>query len=350
MHALAQRLDFAESRLRDRLSGLDVESIGVSEYNQRYLGDKIRQLNNSLAVYRHILETSFSNPYAAIQDSVFIDYGGGSGVLSFFAKELGVGTVIYNDIYDVSCRDVAILSRTLGLTMEHIICGDIDAVISYVRERGIKVNVIVSYDVLEHIYDVESHFKQLSVLPSLKLKVVYASGANIRNPRYVHKVKKKQLEAEFIGRKQQWGSKERDTLRAFHDVRRDIIRDYAPELSPEEIEWLAGITRGLIAHDIEKWVDIHRRGEAVVCRPEHPTNTCDPYTGNWEEHLMSPEWLISVLDRAGFLVKIRAGCYSRSGPLHKIVVKEILNVMIQKLGRAGLVFAPYYILYAEKRD
>lgn len=79
--------------------------------------------------------------------------------MSLLAAELGVGTVIYNDIYDVSCKDIEILSNALGLKPDHIVCGDVDDLVSYLQEKSISINVIVSYDVLEHIYDVDSHLR-----------------------------------------------------------------------------------------------------------------------------------------------------------------------------------------------
>jgi len=71
---------------------------------------------------------------------------------------LGIGNVIYVDIYDGSCNDVEILSNALGLPLDYIICGDVDDLISFVQDNQIIINLIASYDVLEHIYDVEDHF------------------------------------------------------------------------------------------------------------------------------------------------------------------------------------------------
>jgi len=37
---------------------------------------------------------------------------------------------------------------------------------------------------------------------------------------------------------------------------------------------------------------------------EHPTNTCDPYTGNWIEHLMNPYHLQETLIFNGFNAEV----------------------------------------------
>jgi len=62
---------------------------------------------------------------------------GGGGMLSFLAKEMGIGTVIYSDIYDISCRDVKLLSRSLELALDHVVCADIDGVISNLQRNHI---------------------------------------------------------------------------------------------------------------------------------------------------------------------------------------------------------------------
>jgi len=36
-------------------------------------------------------------------------------MLALLAKELGIGTVIYNDIYDVSCHDFKVISEAVPL-------------------------------------------------------------------------------------------------------------------------------------------------------------------------------------------------------------------------------------------
>lgn len=345
---LLEKIASAKDRLRDKLLQCDLNTLGISEYNERYLGNKIKHINDVLELYGRLLQLSFYKNSAPIQLSVFVDYGGGTGLLSLLAKEMGVGTVIYNDIYDVSCNDVRLISGALELPLDHIVWGDIDDLILYVHKNMITVNVIASYDVLEHIYDVESHFRQLASLSKCQFRVVYASGTNIENPRCVHNVKKEQIEAEYKNRKKEWGHKERDILRAFFDVRKDIISAYAPKLSSKQVEWLSHSTRGLIKSQIEKCVAEYLKRGNIDYHPTHPTNTCDPYTGNWCEHLISKLWLKNVLQDAGFEVKILPGYYSTHGSLLKRGFKIILNTMIYLLGRKSLFISPYYVVYANR--
>jgi len=54
-----------------------------------------------------------------------------------------------------------------------------------------------------------------------------------------------------------------------------------------------------------------RFGGTISYQIADPTNTCDPYTGNWCEHLIDFGWLERTVRSAGFCqVKILAGFYS----------------------------------------
>lgn len=344
---LLDQVTYAQTRLYDKLIKLDIESLNISEYNKRYLGSKIVRLKHMLNLYGRLIYLSLSNSQVSPANFVLVDYGGGSGLISLLAKEIGIGTVVYNDIYDVSCKDVEILSNALVLTLDHIVCGDVDELASYLQESSIFIDAIVSYDVLEHIYDVESHFGKLGRLIGRKFRIVYASGANIENPRYVRSVKKVQIETEHKTRDKKWGHKERDSLQAYLDVRENMISAYAPDLSLEVVKQLARSTRGLIQRDIEKCVDEFRLQGSITYHMDHPTNTCDPYSGNWCEHLMDFEWLEQVVRNGGFLVKIIPGRYHTYGSLLKRSAQILLNAMLRLLGRRGMFIAPYYVVYAE---
>ena len=115
--------------------------------------------------------------------------------------------------------------------MDHIVCGDVDGLVAYLKDNSIHINAITSYDVLEHIYDVESHFKKLGSHTRDRFRIVYASGANIENPLYVRFVKIKQIESEYKIRNIKWGHKDRDSLEPFFEVRKNMISKYSPDLS-----------------------------------------------------------------------------------------------------------------------
>ncbi|WP_292491225.1 hypothetical protein [Methanoculleus sp. 10] len=347
---LIQEISLAKERLHKKLLALDIGSLGITEYNQRYLGDKLENIGGQLDLYGYLLRLCLSNNSLSVQQSAFVDYGGGSGILSLLAKELGIAKVIYNDIYDGSCNDVGILSNALGLPLDSIICGDVEDLISFVQGNSLTINSMASYDVLEHLYDVKDHFNKLASLQEDYFRIVYASGANIKNPRIVRYLQKQQVRAEHESREKMWGHKERDSLSAYYDMRKEIITSHASGLDSDEIERIARATRGLMTSDIIACVDEYLHQGYISYSNDHPTNTCDPSTGNWCEHLMETEWLEGILKESGYSVEIMSGYYhcSRSLSLPKRIICSLLDNLIHLLGRRGLFVAPYFIIFAER--
>ena len=345
---LQSRIASAQKRLRQRLVSLDIVSVGLSEYNQRYLRAKIAGIDTALHTYGSILRVALSNSTLPIEKLTVVDYGGGSGVLTLLAKELGVGTVIYIDIYEVSRADADTLGKKIGLPLDHTLSGDVDGLVDYVAKKSLTVNAVVSFDVLEHIYDVPAHFKKLNELSPQPFRAVYASGANIKNHWYVKGVTQQHLAAESRDRKKEWGHKDRDTLTAYADLRKQIISAHAPQLSAQQVEQLTRETRGLMKPDIERCVDEYRAKGKHSYVPDHPTNTCDPLTGNWCEHLMDPDWLRARVEEAGFKVQILPGNYAVNGGLIKGAKKLAVNTLISLLGNGSMFVAPYFFLCADK--
>ena len=273
-----------------------------------------------------------------------IDYGGGTGLLSLLAKEIGFKSVIYNDIYEGSCHDIAVLADACSLRLEAIIQGDAKDLVDYLNNGLTGADLIVSYDVIEHVYDVEANFSAFSQLANYPSAIVYGSGANIRNPFYTREVKKAQLSVENEDREQGYGHKTSDSLRSYLNLRKEIISSYSSALSADEIHQLARDTRGLIKQDIEKVVDQYVINQNLSYRISHPTNTCDPMTGNWCEHLLDFKWLLKTATSLGFSAHISKGKYSPKGLNKRNLFRHIFNLANLVFGRFGYFFSPFYVL------
>jgi hypothetical protein len=345
---LHQDIKQAANRLKTKLIALPISQIEISDYNKRYLQTKISNIDYILDIYIRILYLALEKNHSGNYQITLVDYGGGSGVFSLLAKELGVKTVIYNDIYDVSCNDIAIISRNLNLKIDYIVCGDIDQIKVFLNEKGISINALTSFDVIEHIYDIEKHIHTLADPVFHNIRVVYGSGANQMNPRQAYILKKMHKKVELHDSNPEWGHKQRDSLKAFIKIRKEIIENYNPGLSTQEIEMLAKKTRGLYKPDIEKTVDQYIETGKITYIPNHPTNTCDPYTGNWSEHLMSVSWLKQKFNASGYRIKIIPGLFPViGGSSVPSKIKRILNYFIYFLRVKGLIFSPYFVIKAD---
>jgi hypothetical protein len=117
------------------------------------------------------------------------------------------------------------------------------------------------------------------------------------------------------------------------------------------VDRLAKNTRGLIEDDIYKSVDEYIELDKVPQALQHPTNTCDPITGNWTEHLMNPYNLAVVLEKTGVKTKVLNGYYGHSERKRsrtKLSLGRVLNIAINILGKQGIRIAPFYTLLGEK--
>lgn len=349
---LLKDINSAASRLFDKLKVLNIDTLDISDYNKVYFGEHLSSLTNSLQKYSYILSWALAKFDSPIDRFVLLDYGGGSGILSLLAKELNIGTVIYNDIYDVSCKDANTIGETIGNKADYYIHGDIDAIINFLKTNSVSCNAIVSYDVIEHIYDIEGFLKKLKKLNTLskeQLIVFMSSGANISNPLIKKSLEKIQFETEYKDREKRFGFKERDSPRAYFDIRKEIIishyLEFNEKLDEKEIENLAKSTRGMIEPDIKTSIEDYWKTGIYPQKLSHPTNTCDPYTGNWCEHLMEPYHLKNILSKAGFKVEILCGYYGRPKNIIKRLILTSLNLTIYLLRRRGIIIAPFFSIY-----
>jgi len=341
---LLSQINDASERLAEKLNNIDLSTLGISQYNQNYCSAKRSNLVANLQLYGHILALCLDGSTVSKEKYTIIDYGGGTGIFTLLAKEYGIGCVIYSDIYDVSCKDVEKISQAVDIKIDYNICGDIDDLIVFLATSGLVPNGICSFDVIEHIYDIEKYFRRLSDISSNQFRIVFGSGANNVNPLIRKDLKKRHLIAEYNDKPLKYGHKDRDTLLSFFKARRMIISNYCPNMQTEKVEMLAIKTRGLNKLDIQASVDEYLATGSMTYMPPRDSNTCDPFTGNWAEHLMDHGWLKHILQDVGFNVEILPGFWGDSTKRHKAMVKSAINCLIKYSRNAGFVFAPYFII------
>jgi ubiquinone/menaquinone biosynthesis C-methylase UbiE len=338
----------AANRLYHKLEGIDLETLDVSDYNKRYFGLLLNNLKSNLQKYAYILVWSITKTDIPLNKFVFLDYGGGSGMLSLLAKECNIGTVIYNDIYSVSAKDAESIGKAIGNRADHYVIGDINEVIDFLKEKSINCNAIANYDVIEHIYDIEEFLGKMHLISDSNLRVFFSSGANPYNPVIKRKLVKNHYKCEFFDREHSFGRKERDPLKSYSTIRKEMIKSLNPDLSDDDVAYLCTATKGMIEYDIKKVVNEYLTSGTVTLKqkfPKYSTNTCDPYTGNWAEHLMDVYQLQNILRSNNFQADIWRGYYGDSNTLLKCLAARSLNLLIKNTGRYGLAFSPFFTLY-----
>ncbi len=340
-------LQKASERLYQKLVALDIYELNISEYSQVYFLKHQVDLKYLLQMYTLILfhfQRKVQKPFDQIS---VIDHGAGIGILSMLCKELGMN-IIYNDIYNQVAKDAEIISKAVNLPFNYYHHGSIEDLGNYCKEQKISVDGIVSSEVIEHIYDIELFFENLNLLPSKKLHFVFSTSANIKNPLRRRKLMEMQYVSENIGEQEFFGRKQKDSIRSFLKIREEIIKVNAKKMSSSEIMKLAIHTRGMRKDDIVLSIKEFEKTKVYPEKLNHKTNTCDPNTGNWTEHLMNPKELQKSLELKKRESEIKSGFYSIGNDgFVSTFIKNTLNILIKTLGKKSIYISHYWMLVSK---
>jgi len=337
----------AVNNLSSKLQRLNLYNLDISAYNKKYLKQYIDNYSFYMFLYSQLLLKAIKKLNRPISESTFVDYGGGCGILSYLAKEIGFKVVVYNDIYQVSINDTQTISKSIGITIDHYICGGVEDFVKEIKLNSIKPDLICSFDVLEHIYDLEKWFEKIADIES-GFSLLFMTSANSNNPYIVNRLKKLHIKAEYKGLEKTIGWKEIDLNTSFLETRKNIISKKFPKLKNDEVKKLSLKTRGLRKDDIEKVVKHYLESGKINYQIKHPTNTCDPYSGNWTENLIDLKRLKILIKNNNLIVDVTNSTYAYSNNGILNIPKYILNQIIHILGPRHLLFSPTYTLEIQK--
>ncbi|MEP6467052.1 MAG: methyltransferase domain-containing protein [Parafilimonas sp.] len=341
-------IDNAIKKLGVKLKQLDVDSIDISAYNKNYLLRYINNYSFYMNLYKQLLLKAISKLSQPVANVVFVDYGGGCGILSFLAKEIGFKKVVYNDLYITSVNDVKIIAQKINIYIDDYIAGDVEKLVTEINTKNIRPDLICSFDVLEHIYNLHAWMKTIAAINN-PFNLLFITSANSKNPFIKHRLKKIHLQAEYKGFETKPGWKTSDTGNSFLEERKKIIKAKYTDISDEEINNLAAKSRGLIKDEIYLLVEAYLHTGVVTYAPHHPTNTCDPHTGNWAENLIDLTELKNIAGTNNFSVNITNTYYGYSKNKLLNIPKQLINTVIKFAGKKNLFFSPMYVLEISKK-
>lgn len=300
--------------LYNKIKKINIKTMNISDYSKKYLSDYSRSLSICLQKYGEIIlylyEKFILTNKIPIENVIFLDYGAGTGLLSLVALQFGIKNVYYNDIYEVSVKDAKVISDELGYARTRYITGDLDAVINYSQNNNVKFNLIASYDVIEHIYDLNDYFSNINKCCEKKYGILMASSANSYNASIVRKLKEQHDDIENNDREEVYGCKKRDSLKAYRTIRERIIKSYITNLkyniNEMNLEEFLILTKGMKKEDIELSLEKYFRKSIKPKQKDikFTSNTCDPLTGNWAEHLIDFDNLILFIEKLGMVTAV----------------------------------------------
>ena len=342
--------DAFKSVLQD-ISKLDLKKLGISDYNQVYIQTKLKKPHYEMCVASYMLGKFLDFTGADREKAVLIDYGAGSGLACFAAKRLNIKHVVYCDIFEQSCLDAKAIGEAIGITIDEYVCGDLPETRAWLAQNQLQASGVISHNVIEHVYSMNELFTEIGKLAFRNTFVWLSTAANPFRKKTSAELSKHAIRVETQTREPAPGHKARNALEAYREIRRQIIVSANSELSQETVDTLTEKTRGMREDDIRKFLSDYRDGNPITISPDHPTNTCDPLTGNWAERMMDPFSLIKDAKQHGLELNVLPGFWSLDqGSAVKNGFKKISNVGISLAKTKGLSRSPYYILCGTARQ
>ena len=274
-------------------------------------------------------------------------------MMTLLAKQSGLfSKVVYSDIFEQSAIDAQNIANDLNLKSDYYIVGDVHKIVEFSQETSINFNIMTSYDVLEHIYDIDNFIVNLKLIFDSNFSFVMGSGANAINPLISRRLRKLHLYFENYDREEVFGRKSTDTILSLKKQREGIINNFysnqAIALKNSELEYLISNTRGLIVNDIEKYLIEYVSTGSFKYSPDDKTNTCDAFTGNWFERLMNPYVLKLKFNSSFDNIFVDIGFYyaiiTNKYFVPKFVLNSIMRVLPKKL---SIRLSPFYIIHGK---
>jgi SAM-dependent methyltransferase len=321
-----------------QLRAADPVAVSGQPYPVAYLQHILQHRRYFLEIYARVLETAFQSCHKPMGETTFLDYGCGNGLLGLFAAFCGCRQVFLQDIDPHFTEAAQALANQLRIPVT-VITGDL--IHTKEQIRSIQPDVVAGTDVIEHIYrlgDFLATWKQLNP----HITVSFSTAANPHHPIKRRRIMALQRKDEWIG-----GQPGDDVLfgqnahPSYRSMREQLIREAAPDLNDADLKQLVSRTRGLIKEDILLALKRFQSDGQLPSELGHPTNTCNPLTGSWTEHLIPIEAYRAAFDEAGFSFRYCPGHFDVQKTGWRKQRNQLLNRLIPA---AGLRLAPYIIL------
>lgn len=277
----------------------------ISDYNRRY----IRRLLPVLEYYFDIYERAL--PASGLESLTMVDYGGGHGFFSFFAKSRGVGQVVYVDINPDSVATVQAISDYLAkyeIAPDVVLQGDSRDLRQWCEKEEVKPDWVIGMDVIEHVYCLDDFFGDLFSL-SGDMKLLFTTASNPHNRRIVRKLHKVIKKDEAL----------------FWSQRRAFIQERFSQLKEDELDYWATNTRGLDFNDVLRAVESETPN---LLRDRY--NTCDPTTSSWTERILPLSDYANIAQSYNYRLEVVNGFYNASNTGLKGFVQRYYNRALAK--------------------
>ena len=316
------------------LSEINYEKLPASDCNEQYISREKPAFIYFLMIYSYCIKKGIQESRVPLSDITMIDFGGGSGFLSIFAKKIGVGRVIYVDIDPLSIETVTLLKAKLGIGPDTIIHGSSDCLAAWCLEKNVSPDLLIATDVIEHAYNLDVLFDELIRINS-NMRMLFTTASTPYNP-YVKSRLHRMMDAY------EHGTIEKPN---YYTKRMLYIKQRFTTLNDQEVKDWALRTRGMIYTDIDNAVKKNFCPQTLGAH-----NTCDPETGNWTERILPIRYYRDLLSKHEYTVSVYKGFYNdQRTQKWKTVACQCINQIIRISGKAGFLLSPFMLLVCDKK-
>ncbi|WP_290711006.1 class I SAM-dependent methyltransferase [Flavihumibacter sp. CACIAM 22H1] len=310
-----------------------------TSYEQAYFLHLQAHLEYYTAIYSSILGEALYLTPKPLADLRIIDYGAGNGMQAVFLKYVGVGQVVVNDLNESCITSCKALATALNLELDGYLQGDVSAL----EKINQPMDVLLSTDVIEHIYDLDTCMQEMRRLQPGML-AIFTTASNPFNKLKVRQLRQLQHRDEFINSADPLEEGKNAYKMPYFKRRAQLLAENYAVLSEEEIELLATRSRGLRKDDMFKLTAHYLQGGNLPLQAVAKHNTCDPDTGNWTERILPMNAYKELADKAGYSFYASCGFYNQNGNVVLSWIKRTANYFIKHFPFAGKFMAPYLVL------
>ena len=262
-----------------------------------------------------------------LQEINAIDYGAGLGTLFMLGGMIGCKRFDYNDYLPEWQVTAKALCKTIGITINDFVTGDINAVAGFAASKNIQYDMVLSRNVVEHIYDL-TEFYSVIFKHNPKAVVYSTTTANYHNPvmRLYHIYIHKKVERKY-----------------YFNQRMEAIQKMQPSLTVDRLTALVKLTRGKGQQDFIDAVNNFLNNKPIKKDSSLRSNTCDCITGVWNEHLLTKNEYQKIISAAGFTMSYTAGYWDTHYPSAvKNRMAKFFNEIISLLGtKKAVILSPF---------
>jgi 2-polyprenyl-3-methyl-5-hydroxy-6-metoxy-1,4-benzoquinol methylase len=301
----------------------------IDYFSRHHLGHR---LFFSIQSSAHILYEAVKRCPKPLKEINAIDYGAGLGTLFLLGGMLGFRRFDYNDHLPEWQQTAKQVSERIGSRISGYVTGDVEAVTSFAENKGFTYDLILSRNVLEHIYSLP-HFYTTLYRHNPKAVVYGTTTANYHNPLmriYHYRIHAKAERSHYF--RQRCG---------------EIGRSDS-NLRPDAISRLARQTRGLAGADFSRTLEALKADSPLPQDPTLRSNTCDCINGVWCEHLLTRNEYAAIISAAGYRMDFSAGFWDTHYPNALMNFgARLLNRCIGWLGpRKAVLISPFVNIIA----